>query len=209
MARKCYKLVGFTLIELLMCIAVIAILATILIVQIPRMRLKSESVITISNMRQIVAAFNLYANEHDGQFPPAQNKSGTDKETWRQRIVFREGYITDYEVFNNPTNRRLRDNKGLGSVSMFVVGADQNTSFSSDVTVDVGWGSGEMVATPVTLFSNLDVPILWDHRADTLWIGNKMTTDDGTPGGYFAYTDGEVRLIGPPSHVIRGEADLN
>ena len=200
---------GFSLIELLVSIAVVVILAALVVALTPSIRDRSNSAITTSNMRQIVMAFNLYANDHGGQFPPAQNKSGSDIETWRQRVIFREGYIKDVDVFNNPTNRALRDGKGLGSGDMFIVGADKNTSFSSKVTIDAGWGKGDIVNTPTTIFSDLNVPILWDHRADTLWDGNKMTTDDGTPGGYFAYTDGEIRLIGPPSNVIREKQDFD
>ncbi|WP_269523040.1 type II secretion system protein [Coraliomargarita parva] len=200
---------AFTLIELLMCIAVIAVLSALLIAQMPKLRLKSESVKTISNMRQIVAAMGLYANDHNGVLLPQYNSSGSDKETWRQRVIFQEGYIRDYEIFNNPTNRRLRDGGGLGGGNMFVTGSGKNTSFSSGWKIYTEWKIGAAVVTPETMYSDLNVPILWDHRADRLWTGNKMTTFDGNSGGHFAYADGEVRLIGPPSHVIRGEPDFN
>ncbi|MGE9289698.1 MAG: hypothetical protein ACQKBT_01830 [Puniceicoccales bacterium] len=185
---------------------VIGILFGIVMGVVPQIRIRSESVVTISNMRQIVAAMNLYANEHGGDLPPRYNETMSDRETWRQRQIFALGYVDDVEIFNNPTNRRLRDGAGLGGGDMFIVGADQNTSFSSSWKIYTEWEIGPSVETPENLYSNLDVPILWDHRADRLWSENYVTTSEGTPGGHFAYVDGEVRLIGPPDHVIRGES---
>ncbi|NBD37108.1 MAG: prepilin-type N-terminal cleavage/methylation domain-containing protein [Verrucomicrobia bacterium] len=62
---------GFTLIELLVVIAVIGVLASILIPAISSVRAKSYQSTTVSNLRQLQAANEMYANEHGGRYAEA------------------------------------------------------------------------------------------------------------------------------------------
>jgi prepilin-type N-terminal cleavage/methylation domain-containing protein len=64
---------GFTLIELLVVIAIIGILAAILIPAIGSVRERAKVTQSTSNLRQIGAAMNLYANENNNKFPPMRS----------------------------------------------------------------------------------------------------------------------------------------
>ncbi|MGZ0655444.1 prepilin-type N-terminal cleavage/methylation domain-containing protein [Coraliomargarita sp. W4R53] len=67
--RKQLKGAAFTLIELLVVIAIIAILASILIPLISGGLERARATKSLSNLRQIGSAINLYVISHDGDFP--------------------------------------------------------------------------------------------------------------------------------------------
>jgi prepilin-type N-terminal cleavage/methylation domain-containing protein/prepilin-type processing-associated H-X9-DG protein len=61
---------GFTLIELLTVIAIIGILASILIPTVGAVRQSAHQTRSLSNLRQIALAMNLYADSNQDRFPP-------------------------------------------------------------------------------------------------------------------------------------------
>ena len=60
---------GFTLIELLVVIAIISILASILFPVFARARAKGRQTACLSNVKQLVMAFIMYANDSDETMP--------------------------------------------------------------------------------------------------------------------------------------------
>jgi prepilin-type N-terminal cleavage/methylation domain-containing protein len=67
---------GFTLIELLVVIAIIAVLMSILMPALHKVRLQAQDVIDKSNQHQFALIWKFYSDEHDGFFP--KRGSGTD-----------------------------------------------------------------------------------------------------------------------------------
>lgn len=65
---------AFTLIELLTVIAIIGILAAILIPVVGAVRESARSSVCQSNLRQWHSAWIMYANDHDGRVPRAQQR---------------------------------------------------------------------------------------------------------------------------------------
>jgi len=61
---------GFTLVELLVVIGIIALLIAILLPALTKARATAQSLLCLSNVRQITNVFYVYSNENKGSFPP-------------------------------------------------------------------------------------------------------------------------------------------
>ncbi len=69
---------GFTLIELLTVIVIVVILMALLLPLLGRMRAQSKTTECISNLRQMGAAFQLYAADNHGCFPAVSKHADAD-----------------------------------------------------------------------------------------------------------------------------------
>src|SRR4029078_6379056 len=60
---------AFTLVELLVVIAIIAILAALLLPVLSRSKKRAQRIGCIANLKQMGTAFQLFAHDHNGNFP--------------------------------------------------------------------------------------------------------------------------------------------
>jgi len=67
---------GFTLIELLVVIAIIAVLMSILMPALQRVRKQAKVVSCLANLRQWNLTFAMYAEDNEGQFPSGETDEG-------------------------------------------------------------------------------------------------------------------------------------
>jgi prepilin-type N-terminal cleavage/methylation domain-containing protein/prepilin-type processing-associated H-X9-DG protein len=108
---------GFTLIELLVVIAIIAILAAILFPVFAKAREKARQTACISNMKQIMLAFAMYATDYDSVNCPARLRglpscaANTNCNPWNKNLL---PYIRNEDLFACPSDNTRRSN-GLGN----------------------------------------------------------------------------------------------
>ena len=79
---------GFTLVELLVVIAIIALLMSILMPALGRVRKQAKAVICMSNLRQWGAIFQMYTSDYNGHFMPNWSTGATTKYTdyWMEAL---------------------------------------------------------------------------------------------------------------------------
>jgi len=79
------RISGFTLVELLVVIVIIAMLLTLFVPQIQKVKEKALTTKCMNNLRQIGVSVNLYATDNNGLFPMVEsmpsNKVYTDEST--------------------------------------------------------------------------------------------------------------------------------
>jgi type II secretion system protein G len=73
---------GFTLIELLVVISIIGMLASVVLASLNSARTKALDAKRLSDMRQIVNALELYALDHNGNYPSTGSASGNVVKNW-------------------------------------------------------------------------------------------------------------------------------
>lgn len=107
---------GFTLIELLAVIAIVGILVSILIPVVSKMRTSALRSETVSNLRQVFAACQLYSNNNQmflaNAFIAANEDMGREQGGWWHQLVDGD-YLgnagdspSDYKVLGSPIQRR-------------------------------------------------------------------------------------------------------
>lgn len=72
---------GFTLIELMVVMAVLSVLMAILMPVLARARQQGQSIVCLSNLRQLAIAAQVYVNNNDGYYPIAYRNKLTDSAT--------------------------------------------------------------------------------------------------------------------------------
>lgn len=116
---------GFTLVELLVVIGIIAVLIAILLPALQKARQAAQSVVCMSNLRQIGVALELYANGHNGYQPPVLSLD--------ERIAW-DGYLWPY-LGGDPSRtsfKGLITNQNLEPLRVLQCPADQGTSSPFD-----------------------------------------------------------------------------
>ncbi|RKY21475.1 MAG: hypothetical protein DRP62_07950 [Planctomycetota bacterium] len=113
---------GFTLVELLVVISIIALLLSILLPSLQKVREQAKALVCNTRLKDIGTVFNLYVADSDGALPPTfpltdkefqQSREGINMEWFarvapyynRDKMPLFDGYgsLYDYDMFRCPT----------------------------------------------------------------------------------------------------------
>ena len=124
---------GFTLIELLVVIAIICILAALLFPALKAANASRDETVALSNMRQIGAAFTLYANDNSYMLPSrVTTASGGQK--WPALL---SKYLSDVRVYACSFDLKNWVAQGMSS-AVAISDSNNNTSFIMNGYNDLG-----------------------------------------------------------------------
>lgn len=104
---------GFTLVELLVVIGIIALLISILLPTLSRAQVAARTTASLSNLRQIGLALQMYRNDNQGYFPVAAFQSRPDRPRFRW-VDALFNYLQVTEIYFSPNlseDERQRMNK--------------------------------------------------------------------------------------------------
>lgn len=195
---------GFTLVELLAVLGIIGILAVIAIPVIGGVHRKAHASQCLSNVRQLVQFFLIYANDHDGKLP-AWELAGQADENRAFRTLYRDGYVRDPALFVCPVNKAA----GRTALGPTIIGDRYPCYYSSNQSVVPRWGpsAGKKFARPSRVSDEgaSRIPVVFDQRAnaDAASAVNQHRPSASVPGGVFGYLDGSVVYITAPNDIIR------
>src|SRR6478672_7387908 len=107
------KATAFTLVELLVVIGIIAVLIGILLPALSRARAAARTVACSSNLHQLVMATQMFANEHGGSLPKAQNNGSNIMKGWNTRVGKTWEFSEPFWAWEHVLLKYVKNNKQI------------------------------------------------------------------------------------------------
>jgi prepilin-type N-terminal cleavage/methylation domain-containing protein/prepilin-type processing-associated H-X9-DG protein len=195
---------AFTLIELLVVIAIIALLLALLLPALERAREQGKRIICLNNLRQMMIAWNLYADDNDDKIvngntsTGGHNKDGTCWVYWRGRSVPKDQRIQgikDGLLFKYCSNVKLyRCPTGIFDEVVTYAVVDSMNGYDA-----IPGAAGKIIKTRMEILSPGERAVFLDEgrlspASWTIWYDQERWWDQITirhgEGTNFSFADG-------------------
>jgi prepilin-type N-terminal cleavage/methylation domain-containing protein/prepilin-type processing-associated H-X9-DG protein len=206
---------GFTLIELLVVIAIIAILAAILFPVFARAREQARKAACTSNLKQLVLAFRMYADDYDGYTPisayfgaPKTFAPGNLEELqncWFMNPIY--PYLKNRGVLHCPSDNVKNGDRTAGAYLLSMANDPRLPPVSYGINLWLG-GVAESATYGQITEGALPYPAQTAMIADcalTIFLSVVEKRKDGTPVSSVAYANAirprdlvDIRDLGVP-----------
>lgn len=127
---------AFSLVEVLVGIVVLAVLVALIVPFYSGFRFKSGLMACTNNQRAIGVASNLYASDHNGQYPPfwsggSMSSSGSQKSLAAYLVPPKGNYLEDQRIFRCPLamDRIYLENKNTGWVDWIYTNQNDRSGY--------------------------------------------------------------------------------
>jgi len=199
---------GFTLIEVLVVIAIIAILAAIVLAVFPQARELTRRAACVSNVRQIVAAARMYADDHDRRLVPAFSRGAPPPSRGYTWCVLLQPYMESEQVLICPN-----DPSPTATARATCLPHSYGLNYRLTYNTAFGWSPGAMTSK-LTNVSNHSRTILLFEIDSTLaqpgasWVQHRLSRVKARHNelAVFGFVDGHARALKPEQTV---GTDLN
>lgn len=213
---------AFTLIELLIVIAIIGILVSILLPALRFAKAAGQKLKCSVNMKQIMTASNLYAQDYKDQLWTAWNWADADPTPggFAPGLMFEYVQSADF-VVECPTNKRARSTGGGSGNNGFGWNRDLNFDYTMfdetqgaklSAQVYAGYVPPNAATPPqlpaaqiatlkqfrsVPIFIEESTPIYNQQFTEGFWGNDDQVTNRHDKGGHIGYLDGTLELFKP------------
>ena len=186
---------GFTLVELLVVVAIIAVLAAVLFPVFSRVRQKSHEVACVSNLKQLLAASAMYAQDYDRTLVPARagTAPGTLGYSW---CVLLQPYLKSEQILFCPLERE-------GQVAARTTDLPHSYGINFSLTFNAGGFSSAPYTYRIAALDDVSSLIMFfDLKPGLEAMGSSYATDrlrrvDGRHFGRanFGFLDGHAKSM--------------
>ena len=155
---------GFTLVELLIVVAIIAILAAIILAVFPRVRAMSRTAACASNVKQLVAAARMYADDHDRRLVPARTRGAPAPSRGYTWCVLLQPYMKNEQILICPADPDPRPTARSTCLP-------HSYGINYQLTFNIGWGSTNLARSMTHVHQHSETILFFDMKSEVEQMG--------------------------------------
>ena len=200
-ARQPVRAHGFTLIELLIVIAIIAILAAIILAVFPRARAAGRTAACASNIKQLVQAARMYADDHDRRLVPARVGGAPSPSRGYTWCVQLQPYIKNEQILIC-----AEDAEPTASAQSTCLPHSYGINYA--LTFNIGWGAGSLVRSMTQVNEHSATILFFEMKSEFEQMGSSYASHRlsrvdtrHTNRAMFGFLDGHAKPYLPEQTV--------